>query len=235
MATNVAMPTCEHESALIADGLHIVAGIDEAGRGPLAGPVVAAAVVLPPGLVIPGLTDSKKLDAAARDRLFDVIGESAQAVGVGRCEADEIDQLNILRATLTAMRRALDSLGLAVDAVLIDGNQRLPGLACHQVTLVKGDSRSMSIAAASIVAKVTRDREMCRLDTSYPGYGFAGHKGYPAPSHLAALSELGPCPVHRRSFGPVRALLADPPPLPPARSRGASATQLSLFENDDAR
>lgn len=234
MAPKAAMPTWEHESALMAQGAGMVAGIDEAGRGPLAGPVVAAAVILPTGLLIEGLTDSKKLDPSARDRLFEMVRDSALAVGVGRCEADEIDRLNILRATLLAMRRAVDSLGLRPDGVLVDGNQRVPGLECRQVTLVKGDSRSVSIAAASIVAKVTRDREMVRLDASYPGYGLAGHKGYPSPAHLAALAELGPSPVHRRSFGPVRALLSDPPPLPPAASRGAGPAQLALFELDDA-
>ena len=234
MAAKGAMPTCEHESALRAEGLRWVAGVDEAGRGPLAGPVVAGAVILPDDVVIAGLTDSKKLDSAERDRLYEVVRESATAVGVGVCEATEIDELNILRATFTAMRRALDSLGRPVDAVLVDGNQRIPGLACRQETLVKGDSRSMAIAAASIIAKVTRDREMVRLDALYPGYGLAGHKGYPSPAHLAALRELGPCPVHRRSYAPVRALLADPPPLPPARTRGASARQLSLFGDGDA-
>jgi ribonuclease HII len=228
-------PTWECEATLWAGGARLVAGCDEAGRGPLAGPVVAAAVLLPPQTLLPGLTDSKLLDAPTRDRLFDAVHDVALAVGVGLCEADEIDRLNILRASLLAMRRAVEALTPAPDGLLVDGRQTVPGLRLAQQALVKGDRRSVSVAAASIVAKVSRDRLMVAHDARWPGYGFAGHKGYPAPSHLAALRALGPCPLHRRSYGPVRALLADPPPLPPARSRGASVAQLALFGDDDER
>lgn len=204
-----------------------IAGCDEAGRGPLAGPVVAAAVIVPDGLALAGLDDSKQLDAEQRLRLFQVV-RSTCAVGVGVASAAEIDRLNILQASLTAMRRAVVALDPAPDAVLVDGNQPVPGLHCGQQTLVGGDGRSVAIAAASIVAKVVRDTMMERLDRLYPGYGFAAHKGYPCPPHLAALQALGPCPVHRTCYAPVRALLAAPPPLPPTRRRPASL-QLSLF------
>lgn len=222
-------PGWAHEQRRWDEGCRLVAGCDEAGRGPLAGPVVAAAVILPRDLALPGLNDSKKLDAAVREGLFGAVLAGATAVGIGLAEPEEIDSLNILRASLVAMRRAVAALGMPPDHVLIDGNRPAPGLPCAQTAVPGGDGSSVSIAAASIVAKVTRDAVMVRLDALFPGYGFAGHKGYPCPSHLAALELLGPCRVHRTSFGPVRALLADPPPLPPARSRGASPAQLSLF------
>lgn len=198
-------PTWEAESALWAEGLAVVAGCDEVGRGPLAGPVVAAAVILPRGLSLAGLDDSKKIEAARRESLHELILASAEAIGLGRAEAAEIDRLNILQASLLAMRRAVEALGRPLDGLLVDGTFTVPGVACRQVALVAGDGRSVSIAAASIVAKVTRDAELMQLDAVYPGYGFAGHKGYPSPAHLAALARLGPCPQHRRSFAPVRA------------------------------
>ena len=185
-------------------GRRCVAGIDEAGRGPLAGPVVAACVVLPFGRRPDGLNDSKQLSPRQRESLFDVILTLARGYGLGMVSAPEIDRLNILRATHLAMRLALESLpaGMQPDLVLIDGLPVRP-FPVDQVALVKGDARSASIAAASILAKVTRDRLMCEADSLYPQYGFAGHKGYGAASHLRALAEHGPCVLHRRSFRPV--------------------------------
>jgi ribonuclease HII len=198
----------EHERSLWDVGRLRVAGVDEAGRGPLAGPVVAAAVVLPDGFDLTGITDSKKLSPAARERAYERLraaeGGGAIHIGVGIADPPEIDRLNILRATHEAMRRALAAVAGELDAVLVDGLP-VPGLhadCCH--ALVKGDSRSASIAAASIIAKVTRDRLMCGpYHERFPLYDFARHKGYPTPEHLAALSEHGPCEIHRRSFGPV--------------------------------
>jgi ribonuclease HII len=183
-------------------GLLRIAGVDEAGRGPLAGPVVAAAVILPPGFDLRGINDSKKLSPAARARAEARIREEAVAVGVGMAEPDEIDRVNILRATHAAMRRAVMALTPCPDGVLVDG---LPVRDLHPCceALVKGDSRSASVAAASIVAKETRDRLMRAYAETFPHYGFAKHKGYPSPEHLRALAEHGPCPLHRRSFGPV--------------------------------
>lgn len=198
------VPDWAAEAACWEQGLVHIAGCDEAGRGPLAGPVVAAAVVLPPRLDLPGLHDSKQLTAPRRDALYDLIQAQALAVGVAAAEPAEIDARNILAASLAAMARAVAALDPPADLVLVDGNQRVPGLACPQQTLVKGDARSMSIAAASIIAKVTRDRQLIALDEVYPGYGFARHKGYPSPAHLEALARLGPCPAHRRSFAPIR-------------------------------
>jgi ribonuclease HII len=194
-----------------------VAGIDEAGRGPWAGPVVAAAVVLTPAaLAIPalgGLNDSKKLTAARRAALFDSLAAAAQdgtvEVGVGEASVAEIDRLNILAATMLAMRRAVAALPQPPGHALVDGN-RLPDLACPATTLVGGDARSLSIAAASIVAKVTRDQLMAALDAAHPGYGWARNAGYGTAEHRAGLARLGPCDHHRRSFAPIRALLAAP-------------------------
>ncbi len=180
--------------------------MDEAGRGPLAGPVVAACVALPADFPLDGIRDSKTLSPAQRERAFARILADALAVGIGQADAEEIDALNILRATHLAMRRAVEALApaLALSLVLVDG-LAVPPLPCSaQRALVRGDSLSASIAAASIVAKVTRDRLMCEADLLYPQFGFAGHKGYGAPSHLAALRAHGPCPLHRRSFAPVR-------------------------------
>lgn len=185
-----------------------VAGIDEAGRGPWAGPVVAAAVVIlptAPDTLLRRIDDSKKLTAAKRDALLDEINAHVEA-GVGRAEVAEIDQINILKATHLAMRRALAALPRTPDTALVDGNSD-PGLPCATKLVVKGDATSLSIAAASIVAKVTRDRDMAALAEAYPGYGLEKHKGYGTAQHAEALARLGPSPAHRRSFAPVRALL----------------------------
>jgi len=180
-----------------------VAGVDEAGRGPLAGDVVAAAVILDPDCPIPGLNDSKKLSERARETAFGRIVASALCYSLGRASAAEIDELNILQASLLAMRRAAESLSQAPGFIYVDGLY-CPRWSFSSTALVKGDSRVDCIAAASILAKVTRDREMLALDVRYPGYGFALHKGYPTAAHLQALARLGPSPVHRESFGPVR-------------------------------
>ncbi|MCP5151230.1 MAG: ribonuclease HII [Chromatiales bacterium] len=185
-----------------------VAGVDEAGRGPLAGPVVAAAVVLDPSRPIAGVADSKTLSAATREALAERIRAEALAFGLGAASVAEIDRLNILHATMLAMRRAVGALATPPELVLVDGN-RCPALECPSRAVVGGDRTVAAIAAASILAKVTRDAEMVALDARHPGYGFATHKGYPTAAHRAALAALGPCPEHRRSFGPVRAVLGD--------------------------
>lgn len=184
-----------------------VAGVDEAGRGPLAGPVVAAAVVLEPGVEIPGLADSKLLSAERRAELEVLIRQRSRAWAVGRAEVEEIDRVNILRATFLAMRRAVEALRPAADYVLVDGNA-CPPLDCPVEAVIGGDRLVPAISAASILAKEARDREMRQLDERYPGYGFARHKGYGTAEHLDALRRLGPCPLHRRSFRPLRELLA---------------------------
>ncbi len=176
-----------------------ICGIDEAGRGPLAGPVVAAAVVLPAGLAIPYVNDSKKLTEKRRELLYPEIMEKALAVGVGIVSAERIDEINILQATYEAMREAVGHLAVRPDILLNDA-VRIPGLAIPQVPIIKGDAKSMSIACASIIAKVTRDRMMVEYDRQYPGYGFAGHKGYGSAAHMAAIRQNGPCPLHRRTF-----------------------------------
>ncbi len=180
-----------------------VAGVDEAGRGPLAGPVVAAAVILPDVFDLPGLTDSKKLTALKREKLFYLIRSQAAAIGVGIVSAEEIDRVNILQATLAAMSLAVQRLKLPADFVLVDGITPIP-LPLAQQTLKKGDSRSLSVAAASIIAKVLRDRLMIAHDRRYPGYGLAKHKGYGSAEHMAAIARLGPSPLHRKTFGGVR-------------------------------
>ena len=180
-----------------------MAGIDEAGRGPLAGPVSAAAVILDPAAVPPGIDDSKALTAAKREALFDAILGSALAVGIGLAPAAEIDAVNIRQATFAAMRRAVRSLAIAPDHLLVDGRDLPPGLPCPARALVGGDALSLSIAAASIVAKVTRDRLMGRLDPVHPVYGFRVHKGYPTAAHREAILRHGPTPYHRLSFGSV--------------------------------
>lgn len=184
----------------------LVAGVDEVGRGPLCGAVVTAAVILDPQRPIRGLNDSKKLSEARREQLFEEIREKALAWCIARAEVEEIDRLNILQATLLAMQRAVEGLSVTPRLALIDGN-RCPRLAVPCSAVVKGDSQVPAIAAASILAKVSRDREMHELDRQYPGYGLAMHKGYPTAMHLQALRTLGPTPIHRRSFAPVRALL----------------------------
>ncbi|CAI3796041.1 Ribonuclease HII [Pseudomonas sp. MM221] len=182
----------------------LVAGVDEVGRGPLCGAVVTAAVILDPARPILGLNDSKKLTEAKREALFDEICEKALSFCIARAEVEEIDRLNILQATMLAMQRAVEGLHITPKLALIDGN-RCPKLAVPASPVVKGDSQVPAIAAASILAKVTRDREMSAFELIYPGYGIGGHKGYPTPVHLEALARLGPTPIHRRSFGPVRA------------------------------
>jgi ribonuclease HII len=184
----------------------LVAGVDEVGRGPLAGPVVTAAVILDPNQPIEGLADSKTISEKKRERLFDEIKEKALAWAIGRCEVEEIDELNILQATMTAMQRAVAGLSPQPEHAMIDGN-RCPDLPCSCEFVIKGDGKVAAISAASIIAKVTRDREMVELDSQYPGYGLAGHKGYPTKVHIAALHELGVTPIHRRTFGPVRKVL----------------------------
>jgi ribonuclease HII len=184
-----------------------IAGVDEVGRGPLAGDVVAAAVILDPSNPIVGLDDSKKLTEKKREALFPEICEKAIAFAIARASPSEIDDINILQASLLAMHRAVEALSQQPQFVLVDGN-RLPRWPYLSRAVVKGDSRVQSIAAASILAKVTRDREMLVLDKQYPGYGLAQHKGYPSPMHLSALRELGPTVIHRRSFAPVRNLIA---------------------------
>ena len=182
-----------------------VCGVDEAGRGPLAGPVVAAAVILDPGNMPDGLNDSKVLSPEMREYLMNDILVTSE-VGIGIAEPEEIDRANILGATMIAMTRAVESLPIVPAAALIDGN-KAPPLACPTQTLIKGDARCLSIAAASIVAKVTRDRLMAEADQRYPGYDFANHKGYGTAVHRAKIHELGPCPIHRRSFNPVKMML----------------------------
>ena len=193
------MNKLELEKALQSQGFSLVCGVDEAGRGPLAGPVVAGAVILDPKNPIKGLDDSKKLSEKKREALFDLIQERALAWGIGMASEQEIDQYNILQATFLAMRRAVEQLSLTPDAVLVDGN-RDPQLGIFTQTVVKGDSLSASIGAASILAKVTRDRLMVELDKIYPQYHFAKHKGYPTKDHYACLAQNGISPVHRRSF-----------------------------------
>lgn len=187
------------ERSLFAQGVHPIAGIDEAGRGPLAGPVCAAAVILPEGLVIEGLNDSKKLSDKKRRALYDIIINQVVAYGIALVDEKTVDEINILQATFLAMRQAAEQLTVQPALALVDGN-RAPGLRVPVQTVVKGDSLSANIAAASILAKVTRDRLMERLDAEYPQYGFAVHKGYGTKAHYAALREYGPCPIHRMTF-----------------------------------
>lgn len=193
------------ESA-IAEGRATVAGVDEAGRGPLAGPVVAAAVVLDLSLDWDGLNDSKQLTADMREKLFARVRQGARAFAWSVVGQRSIDATDIRRASLTAMRRAVHRLRITPEVALIDGDARVPDLRVEQITVIKGDARALSIAAASILAKVIRDRLMVRFDAVYPQYGFARHKGYGTPEHLAALRAHGPCRLHRYSFAPVHAL-----------------------------
>lgn len=183
-----------------------VAGVDEVGRGPLAGPVVTAAVILDPQNPIPGLADSKKLTEKRREFLVPLIQKHALAWAMGRAEPEEIDELNILQASLLAMKRAVEALSISPEHVLVDGIHA-PKLNCRVTTIIKGDQSEPAIAAASILAKVARDQEMVALDNVYPGYGFAKHKGYPTKQHQQALLSLGVTDIHRRSFAPVQAAL----------------------------
>jgi ribonuclease HII len=184
----------------------LIAGVDEAGRGPLAGPVLAAAVILDPARPIAGLADSKTLGAARREQLAGEIRVRALAWALGRAEVEEIDAINILQASLLAMQRAVAALPLVPDQALVDGN-RCPTLPCPCRAIIRGDATVPAIGAASILAKVARDAELCLLHDRYPAYNFARHKGYPTAAHLDALRRHGPCPAHRRSFAPVAALL----------------------------
>jgi ribonuclease HII len=190
-------------------GFRAVAGVDEAGRGPLAGPVVAAAVILPEDFDLPGLNDSKQVAPKERQRLFLAIRRQAVAIGLGIASAVEIDDINILQATLRGMSLAVRRLKIAADYLLVDGITPVP-LSIRQITVKQGDSRSCSIAAASIVAKVVRDRMMAGYDRRFPGYGFAAHKGYGCASHLEAIARLGPSPLHRLSFSGVREYVVRP-------------------------
>lgn len=189
----------EIEDGFFDEGITTICGVDEAGRGPLAGPVCAAAVILSPHLQIPGLTDSKKLTDKKRRELFPIIQEQAIAYGIGFADEQEIDEVNILQATFLAMERALSGLGVKPELVLIDGN-REKDFGLPVKTVVKGDSLSANIAAASILAKVSRDDVMLQMEERYPGYGFAVHKGYGTKAHYEALRAQGPCPIHRMTF-----------------------------------
>ena len=197
------LDTLMFEKLAYSNGFTHVAGIDEAGRGPLAGPVMAAAVILPAGLSISGVDDSKKLTPDKRETLFEIIMVQALAVGVGIMSPAEVDRINILQATRRAMLSAVQQLSPQPDFLLIDGISTIES-AVPQKTIKKGDSLSLSIAAASIIAKVTRDRHMIKMDAKYPGYGFAGHKGYGSAAHLDAIRRLGPSPIHRLTFGGVK-------------------------------
>lgn len=188
-----------YELALMKQGYALVAGVDEAGRGPLAGPVFAAAVILPADFVLPGLNDSKKLTEQKREELFEQIVDQAIAFGVASCDEHIIDEINILQATMRAMEQAVLVLSPAPNYVVVDGN-KTPRLAMACEALVKGDAKCASVAAASILAKVSRDRFLAALEEEYPGYGFARHKGYPTQAHYDAIRALGPCPAHRLTF-----------------------------------
>lgn len=194
------------EAALMENGYRRIAGVDEAGRGPLAGPVIAAAVVLDADAIPPGLADSKVLTATARERLYDAICASAD-LAVAFASATTVDRINIRMASLDAMRRAVLGLGVAADAALIDGRDAPTGLALRADAVIGGDARSLSVAAASIIAKVTRDRLMARCEPAFAGYGLAAHKGYPTAAHREALTRLGPTRLHRMTFAPVKACL----------------------------
>ncbi len=193
------MPSYEFEEKHYSEGFVAVCGCDEAGRGPLCGPVVAAAVILPPGLVIDGLDDSKKLTEKKREKLFDIIKEKAVAYAIAEASPAEIDEINILNASMLAMRRAVEALTIPADFALIDGNCTR-GFEIPTETVVKGDSKSYSIAAASVLAKVTRDRQCIELDREYPEYGIAKHKGYPTKDHMEAVRKYGVAPIYRKTF-----------------------------------
>ena len=183
----------------------MIAGVDEAGRGPLAGPVVAAAVILDPSQAIDGLTDSKKLSETKRQQLYNEIVSRSLAYGIGMADCSEIDQINILQATFRAMQRAVENLSQLPEQILVDGN-KAPDFGCPATAIIGGDLSEPAISAASIIAKVTRDKIMVNYDQQYPGYGFAAHKGYGTKAHMQALKQLGVTPIHRQSFAPVRQL-----------------------------
>jgi ribonuclease HII len=223
-----------YETALWSSGVTRVAGVDEAGMSPLAGPVAAAAVVFAPGSRVPGVDDSKKLDAQTREVLAVAIKESCVAWAVGYAEVAEIDSLNIYWAGLLAMQRAVEALAIDPEHLLLDA-RLLRELPIPQQRIVHGDAKSLSIAAASILAKTGRDARMLHLDAEYPGYGFAKHKGYPVREHTEALARLGACPIHRRSFGPVRRALGLPPLPPwPDRSSTPANAQGPISTSSDA-
>ena len=223
-------PTFERERELVILGYTRIAGVDEAGRGPLAGPVVAGAAIVPFDFESPHfarLNDSKKLDEATREVLYGEL--TAQiAWGVGIVDAATIDDINIRQASWLAMKKAVAAIETAPDYVLIDGLPYDAGPWPYEA-LVKGDARSISIAAASVIAKVTRDRLMLEYHEEFPDYGFAGHKGYPAPKHLTTLAEYGACPIHRKTFGPVRAVIEKPNGAPPRRPEPAAASQTTAL------
>lgn len=206
----------------------LLAGVDEVGRGPLAGAVFAAAVILDPARPIEGLADSKKLTAKRREELFELICERATCWAIAKASVAEIERLNILHASMLAMKRAVQTLAVQPEHVLVDGN-RLPRWRYTAEAVVQGDDRVPAIAAASILAKVARDREMVKLDRRYPGYGLAEHKGYGTPLHLAALARLGPCKIHRRGFAPVRQALGEI-----SAEQAATAAAASLLEELEA-
>lgn len=191
--------TMDKEMEIRAKGFTAVCGIDEAGRGPLAGPVVAAAVILPEGIQLPGVNDSKKITEKKREILFDFVKEHALAYGIGEASETEIDEINILQATFLAMRRAVEALQLSADYALVDGN-RIQGLPIPAETVIGGDGKVLSIAAASILAKVTRDRYIRDMAAQYPEYGFEKHKGYGTKAHYSAIEQYGICPLHRKTF-----------------------------------
>ncbi|MGC4099034.1 MAG: ribonuclease HII [Nitrospira sp.] len=216
-------PTEEFERAARLCGYRRIAGIDEAGRGPLAGPVVAAAVVLPARCRLSGVDDSKQLSEGARDRLYAAILERAVGVGIGSADVGEIDRLNILKATRLAMQRAIDQLTPSPDYLLVDA-VTLPGIRISTRPVIKGDSLSLSIAAASIIAKVTRDRLMATYHDMFPEYDFLSHKGYCTTGHLQQLARYGPCSIHRRTFMPVQAMILT------GKTESVQRTRATLFE-----
>lgn len=191
--------TYEYENEAHKNGYAVVCGVDEAGRGPLAGPVYAAAVILPEGLEDIGINDSKKLSEKKREQLFDIITEKAAAYGIGSASEKEIDEINILNAAFLAMKRAVENMGVKPDLILVDGNRK-PNTGYNEITLVKGDAKSISIAAASILAKVSRDRYMREIDEKYPEYKFGQHKGYGTKLHYEMIEKYGILPVHRKTF-----------------------------------
>jgi ribonuclease HII len=200
---------CSYEVAARSVGLSPVCGVDEAGRGPLAGPVVAAAVIMPPGCNISGINDSKKIAPKRREKLYELITETAVAYKIAHVEVPHIDKINILQASLLAMKKAVEGLGVRPGILFVDGNFKVPDLAGQkiaQIALKDGDALCMSIAAASILAKVSRDRRMAEYEELYPGYGFASNKGYGTADHMESLRRLGPSPIHRRSFEPVKGM-----------------------------
>ncbi len=202
----------DKEQSLFQEGYNLIGGVDEAGRGPLAGPVVAACVVVDKDFVISGpelelVRDSKKLSAKQREKIFTVIKSKAVAVAIGVCDHKTIDEVNILQATFLAMKKAIDQMAVTPDYILVDGGLRIPRLSLPQEAIKEGDGKIFCIAAASIIAKVSRDYLMAELDQKYPEYKFSQHKGYGTKLHLAKISEHGPCPIHRRSFAPIKDMI----------------------------